>query len=439
MTEQDRRPPPPTAAAKLDVALPSPHRKNWREALRDDTSDSPRMTSYQPPDGVPIPFIQKSFRFAGGQSKDTSEYPFGGMWSNFRLNEKPQRLTVEGYLRGPEYIAARWHLIEALRMPTDDSQPGYLDLPFWGRFPVVVDDNYEIAEDADEQGQCAFTLSFTRARVNTTPPKVDMDMEEAKDALRKAAGKKPDDTWDIPTLWVATGKIKDILQKIVGLIKDFQTIQFNILKEIFGIMDLVSQGIIAPLEYVQSIFNFEKAFSGAWQDMKNSTDSWSTFINRERNVLVSFLSAPSYDLSGAGEIEPEEPDAEEPAHTPRQEATLRACENLFRIMAFLVAAGILENMDITYKQAEGYWRLLEKLVESIDREDPDIYIAIQNMQSALSQKLKEREISRELTKHFSEPMPLLALAQALGCSEEKIRELNSIADSFVIEGDVIYV
>jgi hypothetical protein len=98
-------------AARFNASLPTPYEENWREAYRADSGDSPRTASYQAPGGEAIPFIQKSFRFSGGQSQDTAEYPFGGLWSNEYLNEKPQSLTVEGYLRGPAYIAQRNKLI----------------------------------------------------------------------------------------------------------------------------------------------------------------------------------------------------------------------------------------------------------------------------------------------------------------------------------------
>jgi len=37
------------------------------------------------------------------------------------------------------------------------------------------------------------------------------------------------------------------------------------------------------------------------------------------------------------------------------------------------------------------------------------------------------------------PLPLLYIAQYLGCDEAKLREINSIADSFVIKENIVYV
>ncbi|MDR0455390.1 MAG: DNA circularization N-terminal domain-containing protein [Treponema sp.] len=444
-----------SANAQFDASLPTPYKENWREAYRADSSESPRAASYQAPGGEAIPFIQKSFRFSGGQSKGTAEYPFGGLWSNEYLNEKPQSLTVDGYLRGPAYIAQRNKLIEALRIPTGDDNPGYIDLPFWGRFPVVVNDNYEVSETADEQGQRAVSITFTRAGVSITDrleaPPASVQLESAAADLQAAAvddfEKKVNGRLDIKALLAAFGKIKGTLLGILGRIQGAQTILNGITNEILGIMNLINRGIRIPREFALALVNAGMSIAAGIFEIKNSIALYGQKENRasntsasassapslpppdnERNVLITFLSDNTYTLS------------EEPAVTVNQEATIAAGENLFKITAFLVSARLIANMDsLTYKKAGGYWRLLEKLEESINRENPAVYTTIQNVHTALSRELSEREISREMTRRISIAAPLLYLAYCLGCDEDKIRELNSIADSFAVDRAVIYV
>jgi prophage DNA circulation protein len=441
--------------AQFDATLPTPYKENWREAYRSDSSESPRTASYQAPGGEAIPFIQKSFRFSGGQSKDTAEYPFGGLWSNEYLNEKPQSLAVDGYLRGPAYIAQRNKLIEALRILTDDDNPGYIDLPFWGRFPVVVNDNYEISETADEQGQCAVSISFTRAGVSIADrqdalPPDSAQFENAAADLEAAAvddfEAKLSKKLDIAALRAAFGKIKNLLLSILGRIQGAQTILNAMTSEILSITNLINQGINAPRVFAQALFNAAAAMISGILEIKNSATLYGRDISRivnanasastapllpapdnERNALINFLSANTYTVS-------------EEAATVSQEATLAASENLYRTMAFLASARLIESMDsLTYEKAGKYWRMLERLEESIDRENPAVYAAMQNLHSALSRELSGRNISREMTRRVSAAAPLLYLAYYLGCDEDKIRELNSVADSFVVEGDVIYV
>jgi hypothetical protein len=105
-----------------------------------------------------------------------------------------------------------------------------------------------------------------------------------------------------------------------------------------------------------------------------------------------------------------------------------------------MSAKIITNMDsLAYKKAAGYWRLIQKLEGSIDRENPAVYAAIRDMHTALSRELSRRELSREMSRRVSDVSPLLYIAYYLGCEEDKIRELNSISDSFVLKGAVIYV
>jgi prophage DNA circulation protein len=467
------------SAAQFDAALPTPYKENWREAYRANTSESPRMASYQAPGGEAIPFVQKSFRFSGGQSQDTAEYPFGGLWSNEYLNEKPQSLTVEGYLRGSAYIAERNKLIEALRVPTDDDNPGYIDLPFWGRFPVVVDDNYEVSEHTDEQGQCAISISFTRAGVSVTErldslPSADVQLENAAGNLENAAiddfeSNLSGGRLDNATFASGFGQIKIALLGVIGRIQGAQTVLNTMTNEVLGITNLINRGIRAPYELAKALFNAGASIAGGIMEIKNSIAMYGRMFNKasgggssgsndspgsggngssdsgvsrtssstankpslplpdnEKNALVQFLSASTYTIPAE-------------AVTVSQEATKKAIENLYRTMAFLVSSKIIANMDsLTYQKAGAYWRLIKRLAENIDQESPAVYAAIQDMCSALARKLSGRELSTEMSRRVS-LAPLLYLAYFLGCDEDKIRELNSVADSFTVEGNVIYV
>ncbi|MDR1231563.1 MAG: DNA circularization N-terminal domain-containing protein, partial [Spirochaetaceae bacterium] len=211
----------------FDPSPPSPYSGNWREAARADKEGTPRFTTYQAPDGKPIPFIQDSFDFSGGQSVDTPEYPFHGYWSNESLNEKPQQLAIEGFIRGTDYIAKRNALVQALRVKTDDENPGYIDFPFWGRFPVVVA-SYKIGEKSDEQGQCSVSLTFTRAGVTLAErlaaiPDTEKLFEGAKETLKEAAiedfAEKLKENADSNMLAAAFLNLKSGLLAIVGRVQ----------------------------------------------------------------------------------------------------------------------------------------------------------------------------------------------------------------------------
>jgi hypothetical protein len=497
--------------AQFDASLPAPYKENWREAYRADDGDSPRSASYQAPGGEAIPFIQKSFRFSGGQARDTAEYPFGGLWSNEYLNEKPQSLTVEGYVRGPAYIARRNRLIEALRVPTDDDHPGYIDLPFWGRFPVVVGDNYEVSENTDEQGQCAVSITFIRAGVSVTERAGGGDaggadallsseaaFEKAAENLETAAiadfeTRLPDDKLDKATLASCFGRLKSKLLGILGRIQGMQTTLNAMTAEVLGIINLINRGVLLPRELARTLFNAGASIVGGVLEIKNSialygrrSDTVSSLDkpslplpDNEKNVLVVFLSVDANTLSGGsddsggvsgsggsddsdGSSGSDGSDGESgsggsddsggasgsggsdspggSSGLSGKEVTETAIDNLYRTMAFLSSARIIVNMDsLTYEKAQGYWRLLEKLEHSIDRENPCLYAAVRDLRAALSRELSRSALNAEMIRNVSAAAPLLCLAYYLGCDEDKLRELNRVADSFIIEGDVIYV
>jgi len=335
----------------------------------------------------------------------------------------------------------------------------------------VVNDNYEISEAADEQGQCAVSISFTRAGVSIARrqreaarqgdqsdalPLASVQLENAVTNLQAVAidnfDTKLKGRLSINALMAVFGRIKGTLLGIMGRIQGAKTILNGITNEILGIMNLINREIHDPREYAQALFNAGMSIVGGIFEIKNTSmlygeESSLTYIegrakvagsiaagfrelpapDNEKNVLLLFLSDATYTLS-------------EEAATVSEEATIRASEDLYRTMAFLVSAQLIANMDsLTYKKASGYWRLLKKLEKSINQEDPSVYAAVQDVHTALSQELLGRELSREMTKRFSIAAPLLYLAHYLGCDENKIRELNSVADSFVVEGAVIYV
>ena len=431
----------------FNAALPSPYAHNWKQAERPGGEDGPRLTGYQAPGGEAVVFILKGFTFSGGQSLDTSEYPFDGLWSNEALNEKPQALRVEGFIRGAEYIKTRNAFIEALRVKTNDDAPGFIDFPFWGRFPVVVLD-YEIAENSDEQGQCAVSLAFKRAGVSVTDREAALadtaaSVEAAAAGLETAAvaafEKQIADTADPKTLARGFAAIKTELLKALGRVQAARALLNNISGEIGGIAGLAADLVSAPKELARAVFSAAASVAGALAEIQTSFDFQQSAAgtadrppypaparDNEQKVLFQFLSASDYTMDII-------------APTVRQEKTKKAMENLYRISAFAAASRILARLDRSYQKTRGCWKLFEKLEAGIDTGDPAVHAAVEAARISVSRSLSAREPGAEHKRYFDVPLPLLCMARYLGCDEAKLRELNRIADSFVIRGSVSYV
>lgn len=424
----------------FDASLPTVHAKTWRQAERQDTEYPPRLTSYQAPRGNPISFILERFEFSGGQSVDTAEYPFNGLWSNERLNEKPQALHITGFIRGPEYITARNTLIESLRVSTDDETPGFLDLPFWGRFPVVVTD-YTLSEKTDEKGQCSLRLECKRAGVASIDRVVSSTtttIRTAVKALQEAEiitfKQRLEDNLDTNTLVQGFSQVRSVLLSILGRVQAAQTSLNTITNTINALSSLIAQGIRSPQEFARAFFNAAVSIFAGLLEIKNSVNSYEDFSSypapanaNERNVLLQFLSASTFTLEGSTATVP-------------QQNTKEAIEQCYRIGALCMASQIIVQLGvISFQTAHGYWTLLQHLEASINQDNPELYAAIEDVRMSVSQELVAKELSTEVHRTFMIPLPLLAMAQYVGCDADKLQELNRVADSFVIKGEVIYV
>jgi prophage DNA circulation protein len=428
----------------FDASLPTAYADTWRMAEQHDTTSPPRLTSYQAPRGNPIRFILESFEFSGGQSVDTAEYPFGGLWSNERLNEKPQGVHIKGFIRGPEYITHRNALIESLRVATGDETPGYLDLPFWGRFPVVVRD-YTVSEKTDEKGQCSITLECTRAGVSSTDRAEEVaprtaTTSTAVQALQEAAltdlETKLAGNLDTNTLVQGFSTVKSLVLSILGRVQAAQTLLNTMTTTINDMSTLIAQGIRSPREFARSFFNALASIFAGLLEIKNSVDSYGTgdasyypapANHNERTLLLHCLSASTYTLGGS-------------SATVHQQRTKAAIEQCYRIGAFCLASQLIVHLGvISYQKIHGYWNLFQQLEESIDTDNPAVYAAIEQVRMSVSQELSEKELNAEVHRTFTVSLPLVVVAQYVGCDGATLQELNRIADSFLLYGELVYV
>ncbi|MDR0322362.1 MAG: DNA circularization N-terminal domain-containing protein [Treponema sp.] len=415
-----------------EISLPFVYDEKWRKAYRNGRDDIPRLSSYQSPEGQPIPFIYKSLDFSGGQSVDTSEYPFFGLWSNEALNQKPQTITVHGYLRGEYYLQQRTAFLDALMIPTTDDSPGFFDHPLWGRFEVVVE-SYNIQESADENGQCEISLTLKRAGVplgtRATILSPD-DFIKPKDVALIAVEEFTQIKCDSVTLLQAFGQIKNLLLNGIGRIQAAQTKLNVLVNEITGISNLIAQGIQAPAELAMAFVNAVFSVTGALSSISESTEKVKKIFSDRDNKKVTVLS----HLSASSLALPIE------TVTVKQTETKTATENLYRTVSLCASAELLMQMeDITLNEMVGYWALYTKLENCINLENPDVYKAVSEMRAAVSQNLKQTAMNNELKKNIAKPVPLLFLSHHLGCNDEKLRAMNVIEDSLLISGEVAYV
>ena len=428
------------SSVRFDPALPSPYNEAWREAYRYNNDDSPRLTTYQPPNGDPVPFIMDNIRLKGGQAVDTAEYPFHGLWSNTPLNEKPHSITISGYIRGETYIKNRNAMVKALRVTTDDTDTGFIDLPLWGRFPVVVID-YEVEEKSKENGQCAVSLTFTRAGVTAEERQafegsgfdehgetvsVAKELENAAiDGFENALEGNVDNS----ALVQGFTQLKTSLISIIGRVQGPITSLNKMTNMAMRITNLMAQGIHSPKALAEALFGTAAGIASGIMEIKNAHDASVLYfrnIGNEKRLLLQFLSSDNISI-----------DME--TVTIKQHITKDNMENLYRTMALCASAKIMVQTEMTYQEAQGFWALYEKLETAVNQNDPGVYKTIRDLRLTISRELSARKLDAELARNIFRPVPILLLAQTLGCKEETLRQLNTIADSFVVEGNIVYV
>jgi prophage DNA circulation protein len=431
----------------FNPALPKPYSEDWREnyglKYNDDSrhyedAQDPLRSTYQAPEGEPVPFVFDSLRLSGGQSVDTAEYPFFGLWSNTPLNEQPHTMTVNGFVRGDLYIKNRNALIEAFRVTTDDSHPGFLDLPLWGRFPVVVI-SWDVEERGKENGQSSVSLTLTRAGVTveerwkfegTIEGRLELARGELADAAIEQFNNELENAVDPDTLVSAFDQFKKDLIGVIGRVQGAASTLNAMTNEAVSITNLTAQGVRVPRDLAQALFSAAGSIAAGVMDIKNSILATVSFFgtrDNAANALLQFLSRASYRLD-AGAV------------TVKQMTTKTAAENLYRAMSLCTAAGLLAQLESpTYQQAQTYWALYENLEAAVDQSDPALYTSIRDLRIAAAGELAARGLDGELVRGIRLPSPLLYLAHVLGCDAETFRRLNRPADSFVMKGEVRYV
>ena len=453
-------------AVKFDTSLPQTYSDSWREAYG-QTNDTARLSSYQAPGGKPIAFAYDSISLSSGQNVDTAEYPYG-FWSNTRLGEKPQSIKIKGHLIGEEYIKQRTDLVSALQVVTDDDNFGVLDLPLWGRFGVVLI-NWNVDEDKEKTGLSDLSIEFVRAgfsekkqfeRVSAFIERQSVNgaVENLKNASVNAFSVAVEKSKDVTTLSQGFAKLTAKLQSIVGRVQgDINTLN-TMTNKIKGITNLIAQAVISPRELAQAFVSAAFGIVSGIIEIKNAVDETASYFMgeddsddtnsssslsngqkekisqdfsamNEKNVLVQFLTASTYRL-------------DEETITEQQYNTVFAIENLYKTVSFGVCAQLLTKIDPksqTYESQSGFWKLFEKLEDSIDKEDSDLFATVEECRISCALVLLSFNYDVELKREIRKDMPLLDLAIYLGCEEERIRSLNAVADSFLIKGDVIYV
>jgi prophage DNA circulation protein len=112
-----------------------------------------------------VPFYTRTTSSQAGRRMALHEYPQRDLPYAEDLGRKARSFTIEGYVIGPNYMAARDALLAALEQPG----AGTLVHPYRGTLNVALMQPATITESADEGGMARFSMIFTEAGDNQNP------------------------------------------------------------------------------------------------------------------------------------------------------------------------------------------------------------------------------------------------------------------------------
>lgn len=121
-----------------------------------------------------------------GRRVEVHEYPFRDRAYPEDLGKRVARHQLTGFVIGPDYLAARDALVEALNA----EGPGSLVHPYLGTLRVVVAEARQ-SESADEGGMAVFSMTFIESGDEISPTvRVDSVAQAAQAAQRAVTGSR---------------------------------------------------------------------------------------------------------------------------------------------------------------------------------------------------------------------------------------------------------
>lgn len=134
-----------------------------------------------------VPFFVDTSERTGGRRGVTHEYPFRDEPFREDTGRATRGFTLEGYVLGEEYLAAKEALINAL----EALGPGTLVHPYYKTLTVAVE-GFRVRESARDGGVATFSIEFEQTPESpaqpTSAPDVTSNVREAADSARDAVG-----------------------------------------------------------------------------------------------------------------------------------------------------------------------------------------------------------------------------------------------------------
>lgn len=366
---------------------PHPNLGKWAEGLRE--------ASFRE-----VPFLVDSSESGHGRRGVKYEYPGRDTPYTEDLGRRAREYTIEAFVLGDGYMAARDALLAAIEKPG----PGTLVHPTLGSLQVVVLDPARLRETTAEGGMARFSITFTEAGENEQPASAAdsaQAVETAADAALDAAQDDFSDGFGVTgaPAFVADGAVKN-LEKAVS---DLRQINGRISSALSPISDFSAQldrlgGQLTTL--IQTPATLAAELAGAVTAIKGvATD-----------VQAGFSSCR--DLFSFGDTLPAVA-ATTPSRS-RQSANQTAIQTFIRSAAVIEAARI--GSRASYASSADAMAIRDELLDRLDvlAEEAGLalYAALSDLRTVMARDLAQRGAKApdivSITLHKTQPAAVVA-------------------------------
>lgn len=362
----------------------------------------------------------------GGRRLAVHEFPFSEAAPYAEdLGAKGQRIPVEGYVAGAEYLTARNALIDALNL----AGPGELVHPAHGTVRVAVD-GFRVRESTDEGGIARFSIDFveTSGALNpttsvTTPAAVTAAVTTTRAALSTQF------LSDFVRLPMFATSAADALTAMTRAIDGVVAAHDLGAQQVAGLLDTLSNLRASASTLVNSP---EATLAGTLAVFDELGSALLESVDRPRQAILSLYNAPLGDR----------PPAPTPARAIEQQNFDALTELVQRcVLAHASTAIALEVFD-SYEAARAARQELVDLIDAhAEATSDDTFPALQGLQAAIVSAVpgEGRDLPHLRTYVAPATVPSLVLAYRLYGSLDREADLiarNRVADPGRIPGGV---
>lgn len=340
-----------------------------------------------------VPFVTESHDHALGRRLATHEYPLRDTPYTEDMGRKAREFTLELYVIGRDYMAARDKLREAL----EKGGPGPLVHPYLGTQTVQVREA-RLRETSREGGMARFTVTFVEAGLEIAPDtKKDTvwGVGKASDAVADAAKEDFADKFRITGPARLLSGAKAGIDRVLGGLRDAVGAPLGELKS--------SKDILA------SLFGMPSGLAG-W--LIGELGILGSLAPAKSASVASGLASQTLPSASAGPV----PVAATAVQAQNQ-VNLAAVDNLVQQVAIAEAARA--SSQATYTSADEALAVRETLCEAMDtvaaRSSDRVYVCIADLRAAVVLDLGTRaaQLPRLSSYRLAATMPALVVAHRI--------------------------